>query len=1100
MEVKYLIIPVFFYHLYFPFLYGVTQVPDSSLVKYYMARAEILYEKSEYDSLPYYYAEALRISAGIQDTLMEIRCYLGFAEYCRITSGYENAGVHLEKANNLLNNNMMEHPDALAESYYIRGKILAGKGEYSEALKYIRMASGINGLTDPQKNSRYLNYIGNIYNMHGDYDSAEYYFLESYRQINSLTEGPAIEKAWSCVNMSKIHNRKGEYDKTLDYLQRSVQIYIQLYGKDYPELMDSYLNLAYYYITVGITDTARFYLNKAEILIHKDSISGRRFIPVLYENRGVLSYSEGDYPAAYESYQQALEAAIRIYGPTHPLLFRYYNNCANTYYATGNYEDALQYYHKAAESVENLHPSRLVSSYYYLATTYAISGQIKKADYYYNKLISGHTKFLGPGHPLLSYDYLSYGDFLTSQGKQEEAKKYLESALDIRLKNPGGKHFLTSEVYTYLGRYYKAAKDPEQALYYYQKALISVAPQFEEMDYTSNPEISENINLLILLKILKDKALILEQMGKNSTSDERNLEYKDASYRTYQSAVQVILRMQNDWLTEESRLYLSENENETFLAFIRVSLDMYELTGKNEYLAAAFETTEKMKYSTLLATLRDQKALEEGKVPDDLKNLEHQIRMQLAAYNNLIIREYKMETPDSVKIRNWNKKIYDLNSDRKELVRQLSKKHPEYYSLKYFPGIMDKKSIQKRLGTNDLMAEYVLADTVLIIFTLDKLELSYRRIGIDSSFHKNIRTFYDFIRQDYFNTSPGQIAAYLNAASELYEFLFGGFKLEENKRLIIIPDGMLAYIPFEILLTKPAEEKNYNFGKLAYLIYKHPLSYAYSATLLFQSDFRKVRARKELLAFAPSDPEFGKNQIYSTRQIPLIREKLKPLVGSAKEVRSIIHIVGGDLRIGNEASEFSFKKLSSKYRMLHLAAHAFIDEDDPLKSTLVFSSNNEGEEDGLLNVFEIYNLDLNASMVVLSACSTGYGKLKRGEGIMSIARAFFYAGVPNVIMTLWPVGDESGGKLMTHFYRNLVRGESKDVALRNAKLSFLEEADPITQHPFYWSGYIVVGDNSAIFMHRLLKYMMIGIILIVSVIGFLYKIRLFRRRRDKESL
>jgi CHAT domain-containing protein len=547
-------------------------------------------------------------------------------------------------------------------------------------------------------------------------------------------------------------------------------------------------------------------------------------------------------------------------------------------------------------------------------------------------------------------------------------------------------------------------------------------------------------------------------------------------------------------------LYLSENENETFLALIRISLDLYELTGKEEYLAAGFETAEKMKYSTLLATLRDQKALEEGKVPDELKNSDRRIRMQLAAYNNLIVREYENETPDSAKIRNWNKKIYGLNNDRKELIRQLSKKYPEYYSLKYFPGIMNVKSIQDKLGSNDVMAEYVLADTLLIIFTLDRHELSYRQVGTDSSFYSNIRMVYDFIRKDYFNTSSELISGYFSAAFELYKILFSDYHLKDNKRLIIIPDGMLAYIPFDILLTEPVESNDYNFGKLSYLVNKHPLSYAYSATLLFQSNLHKVRAGKGLLAFAPSDPETIGNEINPVRDISLDRAKLKPLAGSAKEVRSIIKIVGGDLRIGDEASEHSFKDLSSKYRILHLAAHAFIDENDPMNSTLVFSPNNEGEEDGLLNVFEIYNLDLNASMVVLSACNTGYGKHKRGEGIMSLARAFFYAGVPDVVMTLWPVGDESCGKLMTHFYQNLARGASKDAALRNAKLSFLKEADPITQHPFYWAGYIVVGDSSAIFKPGITKYLLIGIILIVFVLGFIYKNKLFRKGRGKESL
>ena len=1081
------------------FLNGSSQGPDSSIASLYLKRAEILYEKSDYDSLPFYYSEALRISIGIQDTFTEVKCYLGLAEYYRLISENENASVHLEKATGLLNAKMPGYSEALAGEYYIKGKILADNGEYKEALRCVRMASGINGLADLRKNARYLNFIGNIYDINGDFDSAEYYFNESFKQINSVTEGPAIEKAWYYLNMSKIYNRRGEYDKALDYLQDNIRVSINLFGEDFPDLMNSYLNLGYYYITAGLPDTARFYLSKTEKLINNDSIYTRTIIPSLFECRGLLNYLDGNYLEAQKDYFQALETAVHVYGPAHPILYRYYNNCAIIYYALGNYETAIQFYQKAAKSVEKLHHSRVVSSYYYLAKTYAITGQTKEADYYYNKLITGHTEFLGTSHPLLAYDYLSYGDFLTSQGRLEEAKKYLESALSIRIKNLGEKHYLTSEAYMHLGRYYSKANEPVQALKCHQKALIAIAAKFEDIDYKSNPVISDEINFLGLLRILKDKASLLEQLGGRSSGQMRNHEYMVASYFAHQSAVNVILRMHNDWLTEESRLYLSENENETFLSLIRVSLDLYESTDKVEYLSVAFETAEKMKYSTLLATLRDQKALEEGKVPDDLKNRDHQIRMELAAYNDLIIKEYEKETPDSAKVSYWNKKIYVLNNDRKELIRQLSNKYPDYFSLKYFPGIMSPETIAKKLGNDDLVVEYVLADSVMIIFMLDRHKLSYRQIGIDSSFYRNIEIVYNFTRRDYFNTSSEQTAEYIKAASQLYKFLFSEDPVYENKRLIIIPDGMLAYIPFDILLYSPVEGNSYNFGKLPYLVNKHPVSYAYSATLLFQSDFRKVRAGKRLLAFAPSDTETGETRINSTREIPLDREILKPLVGSAKEVRSIINIVGGDFRIGNEASEFSFKELSSKYRILHLAAHAFIDEDDPLNSKLVFSPDNEGEEDGLLNVFEIYNLDLNASMVVLSACNTGYGKLKRGEGIMSLARAFFYAGVPDVVMTLWSVGDESGGKLMTHFYRNLVKGTPKDEAIRKAKLAFLKEADPITQHPYYWAGYIVVGDSSAVFMPVIIKYLIIGIIPIFLLSGFFYKYRLSGKKGKWKS-
>jgi CHAT domain-containing protein/tetratricopeptide (TPR) repeat protein len=1090
---KYLIISVFLFHISVLFLYGLPGLSDRGQADAYLDRADTLYEMSDYDSLPWYYSEALKIYFTLDDTTGVIRCYLGFAEYYRLVLDYSNALGYLEKASEMMSGIMQQYSELQADMSYINGKILAGNGEYREALIYIRKASAVDGAKDHRKKSRYLNFMGNIYSLTGDFDSAEYYFRESYREINLMTGGQAIEKAWFYINISKIYNRSGEYDSALCYLEKSVDIYTELYGEGYPDLMNSYLNLAYYYIMIGLADTAKFYLDKSEVLIRKDSISASEFFPALYECHGILRSSDGDYLQALKAYNQALETAIKVYGPAHPRLHGYYINCANTYRALDDFENAFKYYRKAAEIVKNLPDSGMISPYYYLANTYASAGNAKKADYYYNQLIEGRSENSGPDHYLLSYYYLSYGNFLTSEGRNEEAKKYLESALNIRIKCLGEKHYLTSEAYRYVGRCYMKMKDYKQTLKYFQRGLISVAPEFGNMDYSSNPRISDNINFLAFLKLLKDKALTLEQMGRGKSRGELNPYWLDASYNAYQSAVDVILRLQNEWLTEDSRLYLSENENETFLALIHVSLDLYEMTGKEEYLTAGFETAEKMKYSTLLAVLHDQKALEEGKVPEELKNLDYQIRRELAAYNDLISNEFKKEYPDSIKIRNWNKKIYDLGNEREKLIQQLSRKYPEYYSLKYFPGIMNEGSIRKKLGREDILIEYVLADTTLITFILDREGMDYRRIGIDSSFYRDIRMVYDFVRRDYFNSSSEQTEAYLNAASELYKYLIGGYHFKENRRLIIIPDGMLAYIPYDILLTKEYEEKEGNFGSLDYLINKYTLSYGYSATLVYQPGLRRLRVGKSLLAFAPSDPETMGNENNAVRDFSPDRATLKPLAGSAKEVRSIVDIVGGDLKIGNEANEYSFKELSSQYRILHLAAHAFVDEDDPLLSTLVFSPDNEGGEDGMLNVSEIYNLDLNASMVVLSACNTGIGNLKRGEGIMSLARAFFYAGVPDVVMTLWPVGDESCGKLMTDFYKNLARGKSKDEALRNAKLSFIREADPIKQHPFYWAGYIVVGDRKAVFFPQIKICLITGVILVVFICGFLFRKKIFRK-------
>jgi len=1096
---KNIFILVFLFHIAVAGLSGQHFMNDSIRAEFYLKRANLLYEMSDYDSLSYYYQGALEYYRETGNRSMVIHCLLGMAEYFRIISDNENAALDLTKAEELLEEGMPGYTEMLAGLYYIRGKLLSSQGKFREGLQHVQMAVDIQGPDDWQKNARYLNYIGKIYYWLGDLDSAGIFYQKCFDRISSETDVPVIEKAWYYLNMGLLYRNKGEYDKSLECLRNNIQINIELYGEDFQDLSKSYLNLASYFLETGSHDSARFYLDKAEYLNEK-SFSSVNMMPSLYTYRGSLNYLEGNYLEAQHDYYQALQAAIELYSPAHPSLSVYYNNYANSLKAAGDYANALVNYQKSLEFSKKLHYSQVIKSYLYLASTYSIMGQTSKAKSYYNMLISERIRYYGPDHPLLAYDYLSYGDFLMKIGECEAAFNYLNMALGIRKNNLGEKHYLTSDAYRYVGRYYAEANDFNKALENYQKALISVSDQFGSTEFTANPVIKENINLLFFLKILKDKGLALEHLSKDIGQENMHHEYLQASFESYKLAADVIYLMHNEWLTEESRLYLAENERETLLSLLRVSLQLGEQTGEESYIATAFETAENMKYSTLLAILRDQGALETVDVPEGLQNLERQIRMQLAAYKDLVAREHEKAEPDSVRISNWNKKIYELSVQRRGLIRQLGKRYPDFFSIKFHSGILSARNVRNKLDEDEMIIEFVLADTVLITFIIDKDGLSYDRKIIDSLFYRDIKLVYDFVRTDYFNTTSQSISDYFSSASDLYKILLGRHNIPENKRLIIIPDGLLAYLPYEILLTRQVEGNGYDFGNLPYLIRRNPVTYAYSATLTYHTDFRRIRARKGLLAFAPFDPLSTDFTGANVREIPIDRKKLKPLAGSEKEVRSIINIIGGDLRIGREASEFNFKEMASKYRILHLAMHTIIDDYDPLYSKLVFSSNTEGDEDGFLNVFEIYNLNLNASMVVLSACNTGSGIVRHGEGIMSLARAFFYAGIPNVIMTLWTVGDESGGKLMIDFYQDLTKGNTKDLALRNAKISFLHEADPIIRHPYYWSGYIIVGNNDPVFVSRVRKYLLIGVIIILVILGFFYKNRMLKRGKEKKGL
>ena len=222
-------------------------------------------------------------------------------------------------------------------------------------------------------------------------------------------------------------------------------------------------------------------------------------------------------------------------------------------------------------------------------------------------------------------------------------------------------------------------------------------------------------------------------------------------------------------------------------------------------------------------------------------------------------------------------------------------------------------------------------------------------------------------------------------------------------------------------------------------------------------------------------------------QQPLIR-----LQWAEKEVRGIADDLHGRAFCRRGATEDIFKRKAPQAGIIHLATHAIVNDEDPLYSKLVFAKDAASNEDGFLNTFELYNMKLNASLVVLSACNTGYGKVIHGEGIMSLARGFMYAGCPSIVMSLWPVDDQSTAGLMKGFFSGLAQGLRKDDALRRAKLDYLKQADAVKSNPFYWAGFVSIGNTHPILIRVHKNYpswVLMGIIASIGLVILFWRIR-----------
>ena len=286
---------------------------------------------------------------------------------------------------------------------------------------------------------------------------------------------------------------------------------------------------------------------------------------------------------------------------------------------------------------------------------------------------------------------------------------------------------------------------------------------------------------------------------------------------------------------------------------------------------------------------------------------------------------------------------------------------------------------------------------------------------------------------------------------------------------------MLSYIPFEVLL-ETAPKENSPLKDWDFLVKKHSISYNFSGTL-WQKMQETANRNKGLLAFAPS---FSSPGALATSR----RDYLGPLIFNQQEVDNISQLYPGKIFKDTTAILNEFMANAGEYSLLHLATHAKLEDQQSDYSYLAFYGIQDSTQSAKLFIRDLYSMNLPLDMVVLSACETGIGTLKNGEGLMSLARGFTYAGAKSIVTSLWTANDLTTAQIMTNYYTQLKAGFSKDIALQQAKLQFLKENQEV--HPYYWATFVGFGDMVSIKgpSYRWVPYL-IGL-LGLGVIGFFF--------------
>lgn len=827
-------------------------------------------------------------------------------------------------------------------------------------------------------------------------------------------------------------SREGNMEDTQKHFEKALECYQKIYDPVHTKIANMYMALGVNSFHSKDYANAELYYNKALKIYLKISPAGSQGISRLYNNRALVYEALGQMEKASEDNERSLEMKLKVFGASHPSIAISYNNIGNFYKKLKEYDKAQDYYEKSLE--------------------------IELAVF-------------GENHFRIGEKYGEMAAVFEHQKDFQKAIEYTQKGIDIFKNQLNLDNRKLSRAYDGMANSYISLADFETAFRYHQKALNVFVENLDESSKFSSPKIDDLKEDEYLMWSLEGKAESLVKYFEH-TQDEKALK---AALENYLLAASVIDLIRNGMKEESSKFFLLEDVRSIYEGAINVCHQLYELNESKEYVEMAFNFAERNKAILLRLSIQTKEAMHFSGIPDEVLEKENltinTIRILEKSLAEIALTDNQTITDSLENELFKEKRKYQL------LIANLEENYPSYHHLKYDLAIKTVANIQSKLLTEDaVLVEYFEGEDVIYILSFTGDNYSFLKVSKPDDFEYSIKELVsnlnDFALAEKRGSDPQFLVDFSKKCFSISKLLFPSSLKFSKEQLIIIPDGILNIIPFEILLTQePFKDQNYS--NLPYLLKKHTIRYSYSSTMLFEEN-PKANSSNNLAAFAATYE--GEPNEYMA-----VRSGFSSLKHNISEVNLITDLIGGKAIIGSEASERKFKKISPNYKFLHLAMHAFTDDENPMHSGLVFTDIPDSIEDNTLHAFELYNMNFDADLVVLSACNTGSGKLAKGEGAMSLARAFRYAGCQNIVMSLWQADDEATSRIMQDFYKNLKNGVGKADALRTAKLNYLEN-NPKT-FPHYWAAFVLMGDGNPItFQNSYMGYALSGIVLLLTLL------------------
>lgn len=769
-------------------------------------------------------------------------------------------------------------------------------------------------------------------------------------------------------------------------------------------------NKAYYENQFGQTQNAVASYEKAWQIYQKRKLNNYDIIEYCLKPLGNLYTVLGDYDSAENTIKQYyfIVNTTKNYPDAQKQKTAAILNLSNVYQSSGKINLAIELLEntlkteKLSNAQKGILLNNLGNSYLLSSGTNLMSLKIHQKAENAFELAVKYLKLEKNQSEALSNSYRNLATLSLQRKQFDEANSYLEKAEKLFLEIPN-------------------LQPRKIAKLYYEKALLL----FEQKKYTeSSKEIKAVFTILIPSYNAKNllpkqdklyaETVLIDALDLQAEIFTNQNQLKKA-LESFQLSLHVEDLLMNILVYENSKIITQIRARNRTEKCLLIYHRLYQKEHKLEYLEQAFQLSEKTK-SGVLKSYRSN--IENASVEEKL------LLEQLQNINNAIIKEQQKGNSATISIINQNiKKQNELMLSLKKIQNKNTHSIPENSDLKALFSKLEKDKA--------VMVYYFLGTENLFYFTLQN-----NRITLNHIYTAHTAILYIFKFINYFNASDAitnDVSGYNYYGKKVFDLL----QLPQNtvyKNLIIVPDGILNFLPFEALIT--AESKTTNFAKMHYLLNDFKIAYNTSANMYLNSKSVSNSEKTVLGVF------------------PVFEKTAFELSYSKKELESIRSNFNGKYLENANATFDNFKNNANQYSILHLSTHASSGDVETPASIKFY--------DQEIVYSELYNLNINPDLVVLSACETGIGKLYKAEGAMSVARGFQFAGAQNLLFSLWKVNDYTTSVFMADFYKNIKKDVPYFAATTNAKLAFLKDKSipNAKKSPYYWSSFVYYGTIS----------------------------------------